>query len=140
MLIRCFLSMTLLVGLVPFLMLVSSASAQDASAGLPGLVLPMRALQPPGPVGLSVDEVPRHTFATPVPPEGAPNVVIVLLDDVGFAASSTFGGFVPTPHLDRLADAGLRYNRFHTTAICSPTRASLLTGRNSHAAGVGAGY
>ncbi|MCP5043234.1 MAG: arylsulfatase, partial [bacterium] len=103
-----------------------------------GEVLPMRELVPPGPVGLSVDEVPRHTFATQTPPAGAPNVVIVLLDDVGFAAASTFGGAVPTPHLDRLAEGGLRYNRFHTTAICSPTRASLLTGRNPHAAGVGA--
>jgi arylsulfatase len=70
-------------------------------------------------------------------PAGAPNIVLVLLDDVGFAASSTFGGPVPTPALDRLAKGGLRYNRFHTTGICSPTRASLLTGRNPHAVGVG---
>ena len=55
------------------------------------------------------------------PPKGAPNVLIVLLDDVGFGASSAFGGPVPTPHLDELARSGLRYNRFHTTAICSPT-------------------
>ncbi len=71
-------------------------------------------------------------------PAGAPNVVIVLLDDVGFAASSTFGGPIATPALDALAKEGLRYNRFHTTAICSPTRASLLTGRNPHATGIGA--
>jgi arylsulfatase A-like enzyme len=71
-------------------------------------------------------------------PAGAPNVVIVLLDDVGFGAASTFGGPVPTPTLERLAEDGLRYNRFHTTAICSPTRAALLTGRNPHAVGVGA--
>jgi arylsulfatase A-like enzyme len=71
-------------------------------------------------------------------PAGAPNVVIVLLDDVGFGAASTFGGPIETPTLDRLAGAGLRYNRFHTTAICSPTRAALLTGRNPHAVGVGA--
>lgn len=70
-------------------------------------------------------------------PEGAPNVLLVLTDDVGFGASSTFGGLVPTPNLDQLADNGVRYNRFHTTAICSPTRASLLTGRNHHAVGVG---
>lgn len=68
----------------------------------------------------------------------APNVVIVLLDDVGFGAAETFGGPVPTPTLERLAEQGLRYNRFHTTGICSPTRASLLTGRNAHAVGVGA--
>jgi len=71
-------------------------------------------------------------------PAGAPNVVVVLLDDVGFAASSTFGGPASTPALESLAGEGLRYNRFHTTAVCSPTRASLLTGRNPHAVGVGA--
>jgi arylsulfatase len=59
-------------------------------------------------------------------------VVVVLLDDVGFGATSTFGGPAATPTLDRLAQAGLRYNQFHTTALCSPTRASLLTGRNHH--------
>ncbi len=71
-------------------------------------------------------------------PEGAPNVVVVLLDDVGFGAAGTFGGPAETPALDTLAAQGLRYNRFHTTAICSPTRASLLTGRDSHAVNVGA--
>jgi arylsulfatase len=71
-------------------------------------------------------------------PAGAPNVVLVLLDDVGFGAASTFGGPVLTPALEALADQGLRYNRFHTTAICSPTRASILTGRDSHAVNVGA--
>lgn len=71
------------------------------------------------------------------PPSGAPNVVVVLLDDVGFGAASTFGGPVPTPALDRVAGAGLRYNQFHTTALCSPTRAALLTGRNHHSAHMG---
>lgn len=71
-------------------------------------------------------------------PAGAPNVVVVLLDDVGFGAAATFGGPAPTPTLDALAQDGLRYNRFHTTGICTPTRASLLTGRNAHAANVGA--
>lgn len=72
------------------------------------------------------------------PPAGAPNVVVVLLDDVGFGASSTFGGPIPTPTLDRVANAGLKYNQFHTTALCSPTRAALLTGRNHHSAHMGA--
>jgi arylsulfatase A-like enzyme len=72
------------------------------------------------------------------PPSAAPNVVVVLLDDVGFGASSTFGGPIQTPALEALARDGLRYNRFHTTAICSPTRASLLTGRNPHNTGIGA--
>jgi arylsulfatase A-like enzyme len=71
-------------------------------------------------------------------PHGAPNVVVVLLDDVGFGASSAFGGPVRMPTAERLAERGLRYNRFHTTAMCSPTRAALLTGRNHHAVGMGA--
>lgn len=71
-------------------------------------------------------------------PARAPNVVVILLDDVGFGAASAFGGPIATPALDALAADGLRYNRFHTTAICSPTRASLLTGRNPHGTGIGA--
>ncbi len=71
------------------------------------------------------------------PPAGAPNVVIVLIDDIGFGATSTFGGPIPTPTFDRLAKGGLRFNRFHTTALCSPTRASLLSGRNHHEVNVG---
>ncbi|MDR2998495.1 MAG: arylsulfatase [Microbacterium sp.] len=71
------------------------------------------------------------------PPAGAPNVLIVMLDDVGFGASSAFGGPVPMPTAERLAAGGLRYNRFHTTALCSPTRAALLSGRNHHAVGMG---
>ena len=66
------------------------------------------------------------------PPKGAPNILIVLIDDVGFAASSVFGGVINTPVAERLAAQGLRYNRFHTTALCSPTRQALLTGRNHH--------
>jgi arylsulfatase A-like enzyme len=72
-----------------------------------------------------------------LPPEGAPNVLIVLLDDVGFGASSAFGGPCRTPTADRLASGGLRYNRFHTTALCAPTRQALLTGRNHHSVGMG---
>ena len=70
-------------------------------------------------------------------PEGAPNVVIVLIDDIGFGATSTFGGAIQTPTFDKLASNGLKFNRFHTTALCSPTRASLLSGRNHHAVNVG---
>jgi len=85
------------------------------------------------------------TYATSSPdppqpvkaPAGAPNVLVVLLDDEGYGQSSTFGGLIPTPTLDRLAASGLRYTRFHVTALCSPTRAALLTGRNSHAVGMG---
>ncbi|MGH8968308.1 MAG: arylsulfatase [Actinomycetes bacterium] len=71
------------------------------------------------------------------PPAGAPNVLVVLIDDCGFGASSTFGGPIHTPTFDRLAAGGLRYNRFHTTALCSPTRQALLTGRNHHSVGMG---
>jgi len=71
------------------------------------------------------------------PPAGAPNVLIVLLDDVGFGASSAFGGPCQTPTAERLAKAALKYTRFHTTALCSPTRAALLSGRNHHAVGMG---
>jgi arylsulfatase A-like enzyme len=72
-----------------------------------------------------------------VPPKGAPNVLLIMTDDVGFGAPSTFGGVIPTPALDRIANTGLRYTQFHSTALCSPTRAALITGRNHHSAGFG---
>ena len=71
------------------------------------------------------------------PPEGAPNVLVILIDDAGFGSSSAFGGPCQTPNAERLAAGGLKYNRFHTTALCSPTRQALLTGRNHHSAGMG---
>ena len=73
----------------------------------------------------------------PTPPEGAPNVLLVLIDDAGFGNASTFGGPIDTPNYTRIADGGVKFNRFHVTALCSPTRAALLTGRNSHAVGFG---
>src|SRR5712691_11341625 len=72
-----------------------------------------------------------------VPPKGAPNVLLIMTDDVGFGAPGTFGGVVPTPALDRIAAQGLRYTNFHSTALCSPTRAALITGRNHHSLGNG---
>jgi arylsulfatase len=72
-----------------------------------------------------------------LPPKGAPNVLLVLIDDVGFGASSAFGGPCRTPNFERLAAQGLKYTRFHTTALCSPTRSALLTGRNHHSVGMG---
>ena len=74
---------------------------------------------------------------TVVPPKGAPNVLLIMTDDCGFGAPSTFGGVIPTPALDRIAKAGLRYTQFHSTSLCSPTRAALITGRNHHVAGFG---
>lgn len=72
-----------------------------------------------------------------VPPKGAPNVLLIMTDDVGFGAPGTFGGVVPTPALDRIANSGIRYTNFHSTSLCSPTRAALITGRNHHVAGFG---
>jgi len=72
-----------------------------------------------------------------VPPKGAPNVLLIMTDDVGFSAPSTFGGVIPTPAMDRISRAGLRYTDFHSTALCSPTRAALITGRNHHSVGNG---
>ena len=72
-----------------------------------------------------------------VPPKGAPNVLLIMTDDVGFSAPGTFGGVIPTPALDRIANNGLRYTNFHSTSLCSPTRAALITGRNHHVAGFG---
>jgi arylsulfatase A-like enzyme len=72
-----------------------------------------------------------------VPPKGAPNILVIMIDDEGFGAPATFGGLIPTPTLDRIAANGLRYPNFHTTSLCSPTRAALLTGRNHHSVGFG---
>ena len=94
------------------------------------------------PIGLTTyDAKDPETKYPPIhplrPPQGAPNVLVVLIDDVGFGASSAFGGPCSTPTFERLAADGLRYNRFHTTALCSPTRAALLSGRNHHTVGMG---
>jgi arylsulfatase A-like enzyme len=72
-----------------------------------------------------------------VPPKGAPNILLIMTDDQGYGVPGTFGGVIPTPALDRIAAAGLRYTRFHSTALCSPTRAALITGRNHHSVGFG---
>src|SRR5436190_7362819 len=74
---------------------------------------------------------------TVVPPKGAPNVLLIMTDDQGYGVTSTFGGVIPTPAMDRIAKAGLRYTQFHTTALCYPTRAALITGRNHHSSGAG---
>jgi arylsulfatase len=74
---------------------------------------------------------------TVVPPKGAPNVLLIMTDDSGYGVPSTFGGVIPTPTLDRVAKAGLRYTQFHSTALCSPTRAAIITGRNHHSVGFG---
>ena len=113
----------------------------DAGAhhGIPtdGSVLPIPAEPFAGTIGNTYADSTPALPSTVRAPQGAPNVLIVLLDDVGFGHASTFGGPVNMPTLQSLADTGLRYNRFHTTALCSPSRAALLTGRNHHSAHTG---
>ena len=109
----------------------------NAQAALDRTVLP---IQPPKHEPVTVfdarDAVKPERFDI-TPPKDAPNVVVVLIDDIGFGATTPFGGAIETPTLERLANDGLRFNRFHTTALCSPTRASLLSGRNHHEVNVG---
>ena len=93
-----------------------------------------------GDIGVTYEtsgEPDKSIMESPKAPNNAPNIVLVLLDDVGFSSSETFGGSIKTPTLEKLADEGITYNRFHTTALCSPTRAALLTGRNHHSVGSG---
>jgi arylsulfatase A-like enzyme len=104
--------------------------------------LDTRYLPPPPPkfggvIGLSATESQPWWPPTVVPPKGAPNVLLIMTDDQGYGVSGTFGGVIPTPAMDRIAKAGLRYTQFHSTALCSPTRAALITGRNHHSVGFG---
>jgi arylsulfatase A-like enzyme len=115
----------------------SPASSQAPAPGTPS-VLPRPDFHFPGSVGRTVFDSDPAQFPKPVKaPANAPNVLLIMIDDVGFGQWGTFGGSIPTPQLDRTAAEGLRYNRFHTTALCSPTRAALLTGRNHHLASFG---
>src|SRR5208283_4996268 len=124
-----------------------AATSQIQTTGVPGSpttlpagaqeVLP-RPEQPfKGEIGRTTKESVKDFPQMVEAPNGAPNILLILTDDVGFGASSTFGGPIPTPTMDHLAKNGLRYNQFHTTALCSPTRAALLTGRNHHSANTG---
>lgn len=111
----------------------------DTNAGIDGSRAADRLTGRPhfeGTVGRTYKESTPWWPAPVTPPSGNPNVLLVLLDDVGFASLGCFGSEISTPNMDRLAQNGLRYNNFHTTALCSPTRASLLTGRNHHSVGM----
>ncbi|QDV65203.1 Arylsulfatase [Crateriforma conspicua] len=99
--------------------------------------VPMRLTPFEGEIGKTYKDSVSDWQGPVAAPEGAPNVLLILLDDVGFGQTSTFGGLIPTPNLDELASEGIKYNRFHTTAICGPSRAALLTGRNHHQCGNG---
>ena len=119
-------------------LLLGGLKAMASQPALDRTVLPV--LEPPRPLYTDLDvrnATPPPHFQVK-PPEGAPNIVVVLVDDLGFAGTSTFGGPVETPTFDRLASEGLYYNNFHTTAVCSPTRAALKSGRNHHVANMGA--
>jgi arylsulfatase len=109
-----------------------SATALPAQAQQPQEILPKP--EPPfrGKIGRTVKDSTPDFPKSIEAPAGAPNVLLILTDDVGFGASSTFGGPIQTPTFQRLADSGVRYNMYHTTALCSPTRAALITGRNHH--------
>jgi arylsulfatase len=111
----------------------ASAEPPPAKAWPDRTHLPVQPYQQATKIGPTLKESVKPEWPKEIAaPKGAPNVLVVLLDDVGFGATSTFGGMVPTPTLDALAANGLRYNRFHTTALCSPSRAALITGRNHH--------
>ncbi|GLR96588.1 hypothetical protein GCM10007858_42250 [Bradyrhizobium liaoningense] len=124
----------------------ASASAQQVT-GVPGspaatTTITGQQLPPPEPnFGGVIKEKASESTAwwapRVVPPKGAPNVLLIMTDDAGFGAPGTFGGVVPTPALDRIAARGLRYTNFHSTALCSPTRAAIITGRNHHSVGNG---
>ena len=124
-----------------------SARAEIQTTGTPGspsatTTIDGKQLPPPDPKfgGVIKDTAAESKPYWPpsvVPPKGAPNVLLIMTDDQGYGITSTFGGVIPTPALDRIAKAGLRYTQFHSTALCSPTRAALITGRNHHSAGFG---
>jgi arylsulfatase len=128
------------------LLAASSAIAQQVY-GTPGspsatTTIPGNQLPPPPPQfgGVIKEDATQSKPWWPprvVPPKGAPNVLLIMTDDSGYGVPSTFGGVIPTPTLDRLAKAGLRYTQFHSTALCSPTRAAIITGRNHHSVGFG---
>ena len=115
------------------------ASPIAAAPARPGgrEILPIPDIEQPYPSAMYGKDVEPQPSKPLRPPEGAPNVVIILIDDMGFGASSAFGGPINMPTLERVAADGLKYTRFHTTALCSPTRQALLTGRNHHSVGMG---
>ena len=132
--------------LLCFLLGVTASNAQEVTgtAGSPGATTTIsgKQLPPPDPAfqgEIKTDALSSKTWWAPrvVPPKDAPNILLIITDDSGFGVPSTFGGVIPTPALDRIANNGLRYNNIHSTALCSPTRAALITGRNHHSAGFG---
>src|SRR5215510_6034034 len=109
----------------------------SATTTIDGRYLPPAPQPFGGEIGLDATDSKPFWPAQVVPPRGAPNILLIMTDDAGYGISSTFGGVIPTPALDRVASMGLRYTQFHSTALCSPTRAALITGRNHHSVGYG---
>ena len=139
-------SRQLLAGCVLLALVGATAQAQqttgvlgspDATTTIDGRYLPPPPQKFEGQINLNAAQSKPAWPARVVPPKGAPNILLILTDDVGFGAPSTFGGVIPTPALDRIAANGLRYTNFHSTSLCSPTRAALITGRNHHSVGFG---
>jgi hypothetical protein len=130
-----------------FVLAAFSAQAQVQTTGTPGApsattTIDGKQLPAPDPkFGGVINETAKDSKPwwppTVVPPKGAPNVLLIMTDDQGYGVCSTFGGVIPTPAMDRIAKAGLRYTQFHSTALCSPTRAAIITGRNHHSVGYG---
>jgi arylsulfatase len=108
-----------------------------ATTTIPGDQLPAPPSKFGGKIEREATQSKPYWPARITPPKGAPNVLLIITDDAGYGVASTFGGVIPTPALDRIANEGLRYTNFHSTALCSPTRAALITGRNHHSAGFG---
>jgi len=131
---RWLLFSSTILGIGLFVSSVDVASAQDK---LDRTALPIQVPKQPTYSELDVRNAEAPPRFEVKAPKKAPNVVIVLIDDVGFGATSTFGGLIQTPTLDRLARSGLRFNNFHTTALCSPTRMCIKTGRNHHTCNTG---
>ena len=109
----------------------------SATTTIPGNQLPPLPPQFGGVIKDNAKDSTQWWPPTVVPPKGAPNVLLIMTDDSGYGVPSTFGGVIPTPTLDRVAKNGLRYTQFHSTALCSPTRAAIITGRNHHSVGFG---
>jgi arylsulfatase A-like enzyme len=109
----------------------------SATRTIDGRYLPAPPPKFGGTINLNADQSTPSWPAKIVPPKGAPNILLIMTDDQGYGISGTFGGVIPTPALDRVANAGIRYTQFHSTALCSPSRAALITGRNHHSSGFG---
>ena len=117
--------------------ITGTPGAPDATTTVDGRYLPNPPAAFGGEINLSAKDSKPYWPPQIVPPKGAPNILLIMTDDAGYGVAGTFGGVIPTPALDRVAQMGLRYTQFHSTALCSPTRAALITGRNHHSVGFG---